>query len=791
MTGSNPLSSTRRSWWAENWAPLAVVWLVSLLPFLPILLSGKALVASDQMGAPGVWRWYFEALRSGHVPLWNPYSLGGMPTFDAMYGDGSYPPFLVLGFLLPVTHLITYDFVLHVLLAGFTAYFLAQRYFKLTPWLAAPLGLAWALNPNSMGYLFGGHTAKFFIMAWLPLGIFFLLRSLGRDANWKHLLGLALTTATYVLTSHIQFTYFVLMGYFLVWLFHVVPAIRHGRVGEALSLATRFWLPLLLGIGLSFFIFYPPLQYNKDYSVRNEAGHTSYEHATSWSMHPEETASLLVPEFGGLNDNYWGRNYFKLNSEAPGTLVWFLGLLSLLAFRRSRWSWLWATTGLLAIIYGLGAHTPVFRLFYEFVPGVKSFRAPSMMLFWLSMALLLLGAEALRHLTAEGADRVPDAGREKIRRNLLRVGWATAAVLAVAALAPGLVYSIWDALVDGSRIPNLARQAGAEASFALGSLRVAAMTALLTFATGAFLLRARRPVTFGLVALAAVAVESYWVDSNFIEGYEPTPALMADPAVRYMQADTSRFRVFGLPGAFERWQLQYYGLESVDGFVDNEMSLYRTYRGGDYQKNPNLFLGLTQNEDGTVGGSPFLDLLNVKYLAFRTPDAPGVHLALNRSFLPRAFFLSAWENASGEQAIERMREPGFDPRRIVLIDGGRRGSGGVPTPPGASLLQAREVSRSPNRLEYSVKAPTEGYLMVTDVWFPHWHATVNGKETSVERADYAFRAVKVGAGENIVVLSYRSPWIRRGILVAACSAVILVLLCVGFARAAEPRTKTA
>ncbi len=780
-------SKQKRSWWAGNWKALLAVWAISLLPFLPVLLSGKALFASDQMGAPGAWRWYFEALRSGTIPLWNPYSFGGMPTFDAMFGDSAYPPFLLLGFLLPVTHVVTWNYVLHVLIAGFTAYFLAQRYFRLSPWLAAPLAVAWALNPNAMGYLFGGHTAKFFIMAWLPLGLFFLLRSLGPTASWKHALGLALTTALCVLTTHLQFTYFVLMGYFLVWLFQVVPALRRGRLAEAGSLALRFWVPALLGIGLAFFIFYPPVQYNKDYSVRGGAERTTYEHATSWSMHPEETASLLIPEFGGLNENYWGRNPFKLNTEAPGTLVWFLGLLSLFAFRKSRWSWLWATAGLIAIVYGLGAHTPVFRLFYEFVPGVKNFRAPSMMLFWLSMALFLLSAEALRRLTAEGPDRIADADREKIRRRLTRVGWITAGVLALAGLAPGAVYGLWGVFVDESLVSNIARQPHAQSAFALGAFRAAALVAVLTWATSRFLLAARRPAALGLVALAVVVVDLYWLDSHFIKGYDAKASWNAEPAVRYLQSDTSRFRVFGLPGSFDRWQLQYYGVESTDGFIDHELNLYREFRGGDYQRNPNFFAGLEQAEDGTVGGNAFLDLLNVKYLAFRPREAPSLQLVPNRTYLPRAFFASAWEVVEPGTALERMTAPGFDPRRAALIEGVDETSGGTPRDPSTPVPAAREVRREPNRLEYVVTAPAPGYLVIGDVWFPHWRATVNGEARPVARAYHALRAVKVDAGENTVVLEYSSPWIRRGFAVAGLSLALLAGTCALFAAAERRR----
>ena len=47
--------------------------------------------------------------------------------------------------------------------------------------------------------------------------------------------------------------------------------------------------------------------------------------ARSWSLHPEEVGSLVVPQFGGYqsareNNRYWGRNAAKLNSEYFGIL---------------------------------------------------------------------------------------------------------------------------------------------------------------------------------------------------------------------------------------------------------------------------------------------------------------------------------------------------------------------------------------------------------------------------------------------------------------------------------------
>ena len=259
---SNDKQETWKTWLGSNWIPLLVVVVLGLLPFMSILLSGQILFASDQQGAPS-WNWYFTALRHGEFPLWSPYGFGGMPTLDAMFGDALYPFFVLIGILVPVTHLVTYNFVFHTLVAGVSAYILSQRYFRLDRWLATPLAVAYMLNTNFISHIYSGHTAKFFIIAWLPLSLFFLLRTLGPRASWRHILGLSLTVSLFILTSHLQFTYYVLMGYFLVWLYFLVPALRNKRFGESGSLLLRFWVPVLLGLGLAFFIFYPPLKYNK------------------------------------------------------------------------------------------------------------------------------------------------------------------------------------------------------------------------------------------------------------------------------------------------------------------------------------------------------------------------------------------------------------------------------------------------------------------------------------------------------------------------------------------------
>ena len=57
----------------------------------------------------------------------------------------------------------------------------------------------------------------------------------------------------------------------------------------------------------------------------------------------------------------------------------------------------------------------------------------------------------------------------------------------------------------------------------------------------------------------------------------------------------------------------------------------------------------------------------------------------------------------------------------------------------------------------------DGFLVVTDQFYPGWAATVNGTPTTVLRANVAFRALRLPAGESTVEFRYRPLSIRLGV----------------------------
>ena len=85
-----------------------------------------------------------------------------------------------------------------------------------------------------------------------------------------------------------------------------------------------------------------------------------------------------------------------------------------------------------------------------------------------------------------------------------------------------------------------------------------------------------------------------------------------------------------------------------------------------------------------------------------------------------------------------------------------------------------------------VQAPAEGYLILSEVWYPGWQATVNGAAAAVEAAGGVLRAVRVPAGASTVVLRFWPTSFTWGLAAGALgSRADIGCDCLATARAAH------
>ena len=86
-----------------------------------------------------------------------------------------------------------------------------------------------------------------------------------------------------------------------------------------------------------------------------------------------------------------------------------------------------------------------------------------------------------------------------------------------------------------------------------------------------------------------------------------------------------------------------------------------------------------------------------------------------------------------------------------------------------------------------VEAPTSGFVVLTDLFYPGWRAEVDGTRTEIYRANYLFRMVRVGRGEHYIRFVYPGTTFYIGVALSACAVAIVVVFSVVARRVSRER----
>jgi hypothetical protein len=156
-------------------------------------------------------------------------------------------------------------------------------------------------------------------------------------------------------------------------------------------------------------------------------------------------------------------------------------------------------------------------------------------------------------------------------------------------------------------------------------------------------------------------------------------------------------------------------------------------------------------------------------LSYRSED---VAVYRNHDVLPRAFVVhKAQAVQDDDQALQLLRQDDLNLRSEVLL---------ATDQVLASLFangeadKAELVTYDSQRVTVKVDAAADGYLVLTDAWYPGWRVRVDGQEAPLLRADVIFRAVQVSAGSHVVEFEYAPQSFRMGLLVSATALIVLL-----------------
>jgi hypothetical protein len=153
--------------------------------------------------------------------------------------------------------------------------------------------------------------------------------------------------------------------------------------------------------------------------------------------------------------------------------------------------------------------------------------------------------------------------------------------------------------------------------------------------------------------------------------------------------------------------------------------------------------------------------------------------------------------APEDQTVAALVDPRFPLDRVALFpDTSSVTTDSIVQPLPASAVRPSVTAWTPGRMAVSLAGAESrpGHLVISENWYPDWHATVDGTPAVVRRADHALLSVDVPPGAKRVELWFDSPTYARGKLLSAIAVLVaLVMIGVGIyvARASGARFASA
>lgn len=778
----------------SNVAALVFLAITLLVFFAPMVFTGKVFLPPDTVASQSHRPYLEEVFKSGEYPLWTPYVFSGMPSLGSLIAAPYTNPFSFVLTPLPMNlKLVAYYFLI-----GLFTYFLARRRIR-SPFAALFAALSFVYCAHVIGWVMAGHNSKLATAVFMP-AILLLVDRLFEKPNATRGAWVALAIGLSIVTSHMQITFYSLCSAGLLLLVMTVARLRAREGAREVVLAwALFGVAILVGLGGSAVISLPVREY-AHYSIRGaEGAGLTRQYATSWSFHPLEMLTFLIPAFFGFGGTtYWGWMPFTDAPSYMGILPLFLAVVGFVLRRRERFVIYLAIVGLIGLFIAFGKEFPVlYDPLFRFMPFFKQFRVPSMALVLTQLSVALLAAFGLDTLLESAGVQVREQ-RFRVFRNVL-IGFGAALILA------GAVILLGRGSLEQKAAAGIASRFGPEAAAgeAVQALALAGRSFLLVlvfFAIGAGALWAwlsrRLSRNVALPVLLLVTLADLWLVGLKSAHYQ-TPGEARDVfkptgTVEFLKRDTDLYRILPLTAPLSpspNWWA-YFRLQNAQGYNPAKLKVYQDMID---DQGP---LGLVKPLN--AGNFNFLRIANVRYLILGQGNVsiPGLTLVNSargtaptgqvadeytyrvNDVLPRAFFVDRCRVISGSKALlTAMADPLWNPAQEALL----LNEPGSKIDPAAGAT-VNVTGFSPHHIKATATATGNNLLYISEVYYPvGWTARIDGRETPILRANYGFRALVVPAGTHTITMDFTDPAFRTGRMVSIASyGLIALVLVAGF-----------
>lgn len=754
---------------------------------------------------------YADCLSRGELPLWNPLVAHGYPVLGESQTGVLYPPNVLAYSLLDVHAAYHVNHLLHYVMA-----------FAFTVLFARRMGLSGlASGLAGVVYVYGWFPARtcweWAIVggAWLPLALWATDRVMesGRIVD-ALVLGSVLALQMLPGHEHIAFlTQLTVVGWALVRCFPPTEKTAAAATIVEWASPTRTRGVLLIGLALACgfalaAVQLVPMAELLRRSQRSELGehHNPARGALPWRNLTMAAGWVRVEddaESGAAETSFSWQPWCSplidqndvLQKSTPstptnkteagmyfGVVPFGLALLGCgFAVRDRKRTWIaWMLLGLLSAAYATGSLVPLMQRF----PGFGWFHGPGRygLITTLSAALLAgFGFDSL-------AGRTSERGASGTLSSWWPLGflgaWMAFAFLTITAVSAAVEHSI-ELTKAASPLKLFGREVGDGAVLVLvAAAVVATIVSLGMMGRDPGPAEGRRRSGSGplFAVIVGTTLLDLWMASRLLT-YSP---MLNDPPFRH-RAESPVGRLLHddpqCPATMVR-------LQSLGGNLPSVLGV--PFTPGYFTFGPQEYSG-DQRLPDLVPGRPSADVV-------ATARSQWERAGITHVLTVRRLEASAWGLEQVWSGIDPFLNPswamGSKPLFLYRVAGTKGRAWFVPSPTTAGGSPDRLESRdavvitesTPNRVVMAVDASRPGEVVLTDLWYRGWTATVDGAPAEAKRYDEMFRAVEVLPGKHVVAWTFRPASVYWG---GAVSLAAAVAMCVAACRAMRKKPVTA
>lgn len=795
---------------------------ISFAYFFPADLDGRILYRHDSSAGRGAGQEtaeYHE--RTGKVSRWSNATFSGMPTYQTA---PSYQSVSVLNQAVKAYHLWLPENVWYVF-AYLLGFYILLRAFDFRQSLAALGAIVWAFSSYFFIIIAAGHIWKVMALAYLPPMIAGIVLAYRGKYLWGFIVT-AIFAAFEVDANHVQMTYYYLFIILFMIIAYLVDAIRKKRMAQFVKATAVCAAGALIGILMNISNLYHTWQYaqesmrGKSELVKKDAANQTSsgldrDYITQWSYGVDETWTLLVPNAkGGASvplaanteamkkadpnfmqiyqqlGQYWGDQPGTSGPVYVGAFVLMLFVLGLFIVKGPiKWALLAAT--ILSILLSWGHNfMPFTNFFLDYIPMYSKFRTVASILVIAEFTIPLLAMMALKKIVDE-----PDLLTKKAKFVYISFG-LTGGIALLFALMPTLFFSDFISSQELEAFKSIPAEYLSPLESNLRSIRESIFTAdcwrsFWIIVIGTLLLflykfkKLKAEYMVGAIAILCLidmwqVNKRYLNDEMFVEKSVREQAQPMTQTDRQILQDKSLdYRVLNLASnTFNENETSYYH-KSIGGYHAAKLRRYQelidAYISPEMQKMMPAIAKAGGDMTKVNGDSlfPVLNMLNAKYFivplqANQTVAIENPYVYGNAWFVDKVTYV---KNANEElDALGKLNL-----RHEAVADARFQSQLGESKNQDSTSI-VKLTAYEPNQLTYDVRSATGGIVVFSEIFYPEWTATVDGKPVEIGRVDYVLRALNVDKGHHKVVLTFDPKSVKQTETVAYLSYGVLLLV---------------